>query len=142
LGISDKTTFLSHQSHSYGVPYYAGTKFINDTLPTNAKILFLGEERGYYCDRKFVTASVFDINPIENVLNSTTNADQLKLQLQKNGISHLLINKAAQRYYDWLARMRPEIRRNYDALLDNSQLIFSEKRNDSNDRMWVEVYCL
>lgn len=141
LGISDKAAYLLHQHQSYGAPYYAGAKFINENLPQTAYVLFLGEERGYYCERPFVTASVFDVNPFDEILRNSANADQLQSALRKKGLTHLLINRATQRYSEWLSRMDSETRRKFDDFLAHKgRLIFDEKNAEPDTRAWIQVY--
>lgn len=140
-GRAAKSEYLLHEHPSYNAPYYAGTKFINETLPKDATVLFIGEERGFYCERKFITASVFDVNPMSDSADSAADADALLEKLRQKGITHLLVNTGSEHYQLWLAGLGGENLRKYEALLTHkAKLIFNHKRDVPNDRSWIQVY--
>ena len=43
--------------------------FINTELPPDAKVLFVGEGRTFYCERRAVAATVFDRHPIDRIID-------------------------------------------------------------------------
>lgn len=139
-----KSDYLLHEHPSYNAPYYAGAKYINENLPQDATVLFIGEERGYYCERKFITASVFDVNPMADSADSAADTDDLLASLKRKGITHLLVNAGSQHYQQWLGSLRRESREKYENLLTHkAQLIFDYNKQDvPNDRSWVQVYKL
>jgi len=68
-------------------------RYINENLQPDARVLFLFMgNRGYYCDREYI----FDMNNNRSMLKSFVAASQstedLLLQIQGRGITHLLIN--------------------------------------------------
>ncbi|MCX5797416.1 MAG: phospholipid carrier-dependent glycosyltransferase [Elusimicrobia bacterium] len=141
---SGRDSYLSHPHHSYLRPYYAGTKYINANTPVDSKVLFLGEERGFYSERRFITASVFDVNPIIGWADSASDGAALLEKLKVGGISHLLVNRAAPRYYEMIQSMSSSGRSAYEALLaKHARLIFDDRHDsDPNDLSWVQVYAL
>lgn len=138
-----KTDYLLHEHPSYKAPYYAGARFVNENLPRDATVLFIGEERGFYCERKFVTASMFDVNPAADLAASSADADELLAGLSRTGITHLLVNAGSEHYQRWLEGLGPEPRRTYEDLLKRkAELIFNHAHDLPNDRSWVQVYRL
>lgn len=137
-----KSAYLLHEHPSYTAPYYAGVEFINENLPPDATVLFIGEERGYYCERRFITASVFDVNPMARLADSAGGADDLLANLERKGITHLLVNAGSQHYQDWLASLdRESLVKYQDLLRHKARLIFDHNKQDTpNDRSWVQVY--
>jgi hypothetical protein len=68
-------------------PEYAAYRYINQRLPSDAKVLgvFLGNRR-YYCDRTLV----FD-GTLEAALRSATSAAELSARIRARGYSHIVI---------------------------------------------------
>ena len=87
LGIQTRKEYLESK-----LDYYKGMKFINNNLPKEAKILFIGETRGYYCNRCYITNSVFDLNPIVEIANNSKSAEEMLEKLKNMGITHILYN--------------------------------------------------
>lgn len=68
-------------------------QYINEKLPPAARILFVFMgKRGYYCDREYI----FDMNSnrsmLKKLLKTSSSPENLLLQLQRRGITHLLIH--------------------------------------------------
>lgn len=142
-GRATKADYLLHEHPSYNAPYYAGAKFINENLPQDAVVLFIGEERGYYCERKFITASVLDVNPMLDLANSSAHAADLLANLKRRNITHLLVNTGSEHYHRWLESLAPESRIKYENFLkQKAELIFNHAHDLPNDRAWVQVYKL
>src|SRR5262249_34806610 len=104
-GFSTREDYLSHPHPSYAKIYYSAVSYINTHLPEDSTVLFLGEERGYYCKRPFIAASPYDENPIIPLADSADNLKDLSFKLNKMGVSHLLVNRAADRYYQMISRL-------------------------------------
>ena len=73
---------------------YAAMQFINDptNLPPGSKILFLGEARTFYCRRDHVAGTVFDDNVLEEIVNASKTAEDVRNGLKQRGITHLYVN--------------------------------------------------
>jgi hypothetical protein len=141
-GRMSKSDYLLHEHPSYSAPYFAGVQFINQSLPQNATILFVGEERGFYCNRRFITASWFDTNPLINLADTASNSTDFAYKLQRKGITHLLINAGSEHYQTWLKSLSPNSLSKFkDLLSHNAQLLFEHNKEYArNDRSWVQVY--
>lgn len=92
LGTYSRSTYLKNQHMGYGAPHYAAMEFINQNLPLDAKVLFIGEPRAFYCERNFVAATVFDNNPFWVAASEAKTAEDLLASAKKLGITHIFIN--------------------------------------------------
>ncbi|MEW6359286.1 MAG: glycosyltransferase family 39 protein [Planctomycetota bacterium] len=72
---------------------YEACRFLNsDEVPRNAKILFVGEARTFYCERDFIAPTVFNESVFENTLAAAGNPKDFAESLQRIGVTHILIN--------------------------------------------------
>jgi hypothetical protein len=71
------------------IPEYPALNYINDSLDSHAKLLFvfLGK-RGYYCDREYV----FDKEMLKDLINASERPDDILIGLRDQEITHLLVN--------------------------------------------------
>ena len=88
------------------VESYAIMKYVNETLPKEAKIASFGDSRGYYCKRPFYPIHP-DISGYID-LNQTRDVDTYYKRLQEIGITHLIYNPRRteifrNRYPRWIA---------------------------------------
>ncbi len=84
--------YLSTQRPSYPYPYYQVADYINKNLPKYSKILLLGETRGLFFERKYLTQGVLEYSPLIELLKNTTSADEFHKKLLQQGITHILLN--------------------------------------------------
>ncbi len=78
----DRTDF----SHGYDA-----MRFIGD-LPGEVRVMFLGEARTYYCRRRFLSATVFDPHPLEQMASVSETSSDLYKEFRNSGVSHLLVH--------------------------------------------------
>jgi len=86
-----RTVYLENEHISYGAPYYAAMVFINK-LPRNAKVLFLGESRSYYCERDRIASTAFDHNPFWTAVRAAQSAGDIHARVKALGITHVFVN--------------------------------------------------
>lgn len=143
-GRTDSTEYLLHEHPSYSAPYYAAAQYINAHAPQSATVLFLGEERGFYCQRRFITASVFDTNPAQPLAEAAADSAELSNALKTKGVNYLLVNAGSAHYQQWLQKLSTRGRRNLEGLFrSEASLAFDYDKQDSpTDRSWVQVYKL
>jgi hypothetical protein len=72
------------------IPYYPAIEFINKSLPVQARIAFLGEDRTFYMERQFLASSSFDRNPVLSDFLASRDAEDWGKRLHLRGITHLL----------------------------------------------------
>ncbi|MBD3308012.1 phospholipid carrier-dependent glycosyltransferase [candidate division KSB3 bacterium] len=97
------TYLFSNQSQEeflvdHGVTYYPAIQYINyETLP-DAKILYVGEIRGYYCERDFLLATdayrVDEAIILRQLIVESESVPEVVEKLRDRGITHLLMNLA------------------------------------------------
>jgi len=88
--------------------YYPVVKYINQNLPLDAKVLFIGEARGHYCERNFVTSLAEDSHSIvTRLVRFCKDTDELLERLKRLGITHVLYNRTEgyrlrnYKIFDW-----------------------------------------
>lgn len=87
LGFESRDDFIKRNAEK---GYYNVMKFINERLPQNAKIYFIGEKKGYYCNRDFIP----DFTLLHWNWKYLDYKDMIKVQeyFKKNQITHILVN--------------------------------------------------
>ena len=61
-------------------------------LPTDARVLFIGEPRGYRFPRRFVAPSQHDVSPLRDLIEGKDDSEQVRSWLRARGFSHVLVN--------------------------------------------------
>ena len=89
---TDKTMYLADERPGYPAPPFLAINFINRNLPMEAQVLFIGDARGYYSERRFIAPSVYDHNPLWVAVRSSRSAQEIAANLKSAGITHLLLN--------------------------------------------------
>ena len=95
FGNASTTEFLSGR----GVNYYAALQYLNTETPPDAKVLFVGESRGYYCERDYLLYTVIEgIDereiPLRQFILAAPDIEALLHTLHQNGLTHILVNFA------------------------------------------------
>lgn len=143
-GRMSRSEYLLHEHPAYKAPYYAAAEYINQNAPQEATVLVIGEERGFYLERKFITASWFNVNPMVDFAKASSNSEELLFRLRSSGISFLLINTGSEHYQRWLNELGPDNLAKYqDLLTHRAKLVYQVAKEFSpNDRCWVQVFGL
>lgn len=147
-GQQSQAQFLKNTHTGYGQPYFAAMEFINQRLPRESRVLFLGESRAYYCERDFIAATTFDRNPFWIAAREAANADDLDAKLKSLGITHIFLNVfqlySNAGYPEMLPRDvadRPAFQEFWARYL---QKIYEKRDNDQSGLIkdWLLVYAL
>ncbi|TBR26098.1 hypothetical protein EPO15_00935 [bacterium] len=91
-GKVSRDEYLTRQRVTYGLPSYAAARWVNANLPPRAKVIVLGESRGFYLERDFVAATVYDHNPFWTAAAAAADPADLRARLRALGVTHLLLN--------------------------------------------------
>jgi 4-amino-4-deoxy-L-arabinose transferase-like glycosyltransferase len=91
-GSVSKDDYLSHTHPSFPYSSYAALKFINEKLPSDAKVLMIGDERSFYLKKKFIVSSVYDKTAIVEYASASKDGDEMFARLRADGVTHLLLN--------------------------------------------------
>jgi hypothetical protein len=81
--------------------YYSTVTYINNNLPIDSKILFIGETRSYYCQNKVLVNSHLDTTIIVEVIQKSRDEYDVYKRLKQEGITHILYNQTGA---DWLSQ--------------------------------------
>ncbi len=73
-------------------PYASMAQWISASLPKDAKLLVVGDARGLYYQRPFLTNSVFDTQVLAQAAEKQKDAQGIVLALRKLGATHLVVN--------------------------------------------------
>ena len=78
----------------HGVNSYPALEYINTETPLDSKILFIGEMRGFYCEREYELQVVRGDEDIflQQLILQTTTVEEVLQELQHQRFSHLLVN--------------------------------------------------
>jgi hypothetical protein len=133
LGFEDKASYLSRHLN-----YYPAALFINSGTPVDSHVYVMGDQRGYYYERDIRITPVFSDNPLTRWTNEASDAHTLRQQLMKEGITHLVVNKAE---WDRLKLSYPSLRLTAQGELIWKMLLSSELKTLYRDPA-CEVYAL
>ncbi|HJT25595.1 MAG TPA: glycosyltransferase family 39 protein, partial [bacterium] len=88
-------------------PYYGMAEWVNSTLPPDARLLVVGDARGLYYGRPFLTDSVFDEQVLSKAAKEEAAPEGIVRRLKKLGVDYLVVNgmegvrvSADYRHYD------------------------------------------
>ena len=73
-------------------PYYPMAQWIGENLPRDARLLVVGDGRGLYYDRSFLTDTVFDTQTLPEITKQTQDAEAIGRSLKEMGVDYLVIN--------------------------------------------------
>ena len=145
-GRQSAADYLKSEHMSYGAPYYSAMEYINQNLPKDAKVLFLGESRAFYSERNFVAATVFDDNPFWVEAGKAKTAAELYSKVKAMKVTHLFLSVTRLYTYAAMPTVMPRdvvggkvFNDFYDSYL---QVIFNEQKLGSNGKTnaWLIVY--
>lgn len=102
------TDYLKSPHMAYPAPPYAAMEFIRSQLPQNAKVLFLGDSRAFYCERDFIAPTVYDYNPFWVAAGAARKPEELAASLKNLGITHLFVSANLLYRFSGQANMFPK----------------------------------
>ena len=91
LGLEDREKFLSRMD------YYSCAAFSRDRLPSNVKMIIVGEQRGYYLPQEHAASTVHGPNPYVRWANESAGPGALGRKIRSEGYTHLLFVPAEAR---------------------------------------------
>ena len=66
-------------------------RFINETLPSDAKLLFLNTNQAFFCDREVIADSFFEASQIADWLAPAEDQKEIHRLLTARSVSHVLV---------------------------------------------------
>jgi hypothetical protein len=108
LGIEARDDYLARKHQSY-----AAKQLINERLPPGARILFVGETRGFHLERDYVANSGHDPPLIADIVRNSAGPGEISRALREQGFTHLLYHPGEMvrlerqyGYFNWEERER------------------------------------
>ena len=90
----------------HGLNYYPVVQYLNRETANDAKILFVGETRGYYCERDYLLYAVPYVSAVDKqeillrqLILASENAGEVIEKLRQQRITHILFNLAEMRRF-------------------------------------------
>jgi len=77
----------------YFLPYYRAVEYLNTNLLPDDLVVFLGEDRTFYLQKKFLASSFNDTNTLITALRASSTSDEFNTLLKKKGITHILFSE-------------------------------------------------
>lgn len=154
LGRESREEYLSRDRIGYNLMpyYYPVVDYINKNLPMDAKVLFIGESRGYYCERDFVVTLVEDpYSIVTRLVRFCKDTDELLKKLRSMSITHVLYNRReayrlrGYKIFDWqddeFSIFSKFWRNNLKLLYAENDVYVFEVRYEGNEPInYVEIY--
>jgi hypothetical protein len=98
--------------------------WMNENLPSGAKVLYVGEGRVYYAKHPVLWSTAFDQQPLTAMSNEAKTTEELLAALRTKGITHVYVNFAEA----------DRLRRGYDYMRDaNGNLIQNMLRHNATE---------
>lgn len=87
LGRERADDYLARQLDHFGA-----ARFVRETLPPNARLLFIGETRPYYFAREAMAPSAYDRHPLHRWVMESSSPEALAARLDAEGFTHVVLN--------------------------------------------------
>ena len=119
-------------------------KFINSELPRDSRVLFAGETRGFYCERRFIAPSVNDVHLLVLFARESSTPEEMQAKISASGITHIFLNLAealrldrSYQLFQWDERSIAVFNAWWDRY---ARLIWSDMRNAPGEFRLLFVY--
>ncbi|MDF0643583.1 MAG: hypothetical protein P0111_06100 [Nitrospira sp.] len=87
LGRESRSEYLSRT-----VDHFESAQYVRAHVPSDARLLFIGESRPFYFERSTLAPYPFHEHPLAVWLKDATSADQVVDHLRAEGITHVVLN--------------------------------------------------
>lgn len=110
LGIGGLTRFVTEHSQAFHsqdvalaqeareaylarvVDHAESAQYVRDKLPSDARMLFIGETRPYYFDRSVLAPYPFHEHPLAQWVREAASSEELRNRIRAEGITHVVLN--------------------------------------------------
>lgn len=92
-GRLSEAAYLREEHATYPTPPYAAIEWMNNHLPRESKVLFIGEARTYYMERAAIPSGVVDPQPLVELSKKSRSARELAHELRQMGVTHLSLSR-------------------------------------------------
>jgi hypothetical protein len=94
LGQVPINDYLDQAHATYPLPSHRAMRFVNEIAPPEARVLLVGDTRGFYLRRPFIASSPYNRSPLSLWAENSETADDLAARFREHGITHILVNAA------------------------------------------------
>ncbi len=127
-GRQTRAEYLVNQSKI--TPYFSMAQWIGDHTPPDARLLIVGDARGLYYDRPFLSNTVFDEQELARISREERDGVGIARRLKEMGIDYLAVNgpegirvSADYHHYDLTPQ---EWQRLDDFIQKNSEIVYQQ----------------
>jgi hypothetical protein len=87
---------LGHESGSEfarrTLDHYEAAMYVRNNLPSDARLLFIGESRPFYFDRSSLSPYPFHEHPLTRWVQEANSPEQLIHRIRREGFTHVVLN--------------------------------------------------
>lgn len=87
-----ENAFLGGMHATYPTPPYDALMWMNEHLPSDAVVLFAGESRSYYLNRRSLPTSIPGPQPVVLWAEQSHSGAELAQKMQTAGVTHIFVN--------------------------------------------------
>jgi hypothetical protein len=91
-GQLSEDAYLGRMHATYPTPPYDALVWMNQHLPDNAVVLFAGESRSFYLERRSIPSSIPGPQPIVRWSKEALTSDELAERFQRAGVTYIFLN--------------------------------------------------
>jgi len=88
IGLEDEAHYLER-----AVSSYPAMRYIDEKLPKEGKVLFIGETRSYYLNHPFICVSAYNTHPLSKIVREANGTKEIGEKLKEMGIRYLLFSQ-------------------------------------------------
>ena len=92
LGIQSRNEYLMTQRPSHVSPYYSAAEWINRSTPKTSRVMVLGDPRGFFLKRRFISSPPGDYSAIVKMAQEAKTGEDLYAALKREGFTHFIFN--------------------------------------------------
>jgi hypothetical protein len=127
-GRQTRAEYLMNQSKI--TPYFSMARWIADHTPPDARLLIVGDARGLYYDRPFLSNTVFDEQELAVLARNERDAQGISRRLKEMGVDYLAVNgpegiRVSSDYHDY--DLTPEEWQRLDNFIQrNTEIVYQQ----------------
>jgi hypothetical protein len=91
-GQVSEADYLGRSHTLYPTPPYDGLIWMNENLPKDARVLFAGESRSYYLNRRSIPIAIPGSQPVVAWSREATSGQELAQRMRAEGVTHIFLN--------------------------------------------------
>ncbi|MCD6386032.1 phospholipid carrier-dependent glycosyltransferase [Candidatus Sumerlaeota bacterium] len=122
---ADTDTYLIKEC---GIDNQRMINFINRTLPPDARILMLFDNRGYYLERDYIAEGTFEVSRICAIFAKAKSPEDLYKFWRERGVTHVLFNRTYWRGYsgDFIRNFYPDFEKKFNQFIEKYLQLLKE----------------